>query len=403
MAPAEDLPVRDGRRNRRIAFVTPRFGAEVVGGSEAVSREAARGLAGRGWDVEVFTTCAVDHYTWENTLPAGPSSQDGLQVRRFPTLRHLSHVGRRAQACIEEGGAPTPDEQVTWLGYQFRCPELFHHLVRFGDGYDAVVFSPYMFWTTSVGLRAVPERAVVMPCLHDENYARLDVFRHVLADPRSVWFLSEPEHDLAHRLGPVAAHHVVTGAGVDIPARYDPEGFVRRHRIARPFVLFAGRREVGKGWSELLDAFGRAVAAGTEMDLVTIGVGRVEVPGALAHRVTDLGFLGEAERNDAFAAASCFVQPSRMESFSRSVMESWLAGTPVLAVADGAVVAWHCARSGGGLLFDGADEFTAGLRRILDGPEEAAAMAARGRAYVLEHYSWDAVLDRMESDLDGFA
>jgi hypothetical protein len=40
----------------RLAFVPPRYGTEIVGGSEAVMREAAHGLARRGWDVEVLTT-----------------------------------------------------------------------------------------------------------------------------------------------------------------------------------------------------------------------------------------------------------------------------------------------------------------------------------------------------------
>ena len=70
--------------------------------------------------------------------------------------------------------------------------------------YDAVVLSPYLFWSTLYGAKAAPGRAIVMPCLHDESYARLVVMRPVLSDPASVRFLSEPEHQLAHRLGPAA-------------------------------------------------------------------------------------------------------------------------------------------------------------------------------------------------------
>ena len=196
----------------------------MVGGSEAVSAEAAVGLASRGWDVEVLTTCAVDHFTWENELVEGTSEEEGLLVRRFATVREPSRVGRRAHVLIDRGVAPTVDEQISWLGFWFRSPDLFQYLLGHGEDFDAVVFSPYLFWTTAVGLRTVAERAIVMPCLHDELYARLEVFRHVLADPAAVWFLSEPEHALAHRLGPVASCHTVTGAGVHVPVSYDPEG-----------------------------------------------------------------------------------------------------------------------------------------------------------------------------------
>ncbi len=182
-----------------------------------------------------------------------------------------------------------------------------------------------------------------MPCLHDETYARLDVVKPVLAEPASVWFLSEPEHRLAHTLGPVSEHHVVTGAGVDVPAGYDPDGFRARHGIDRPFLLYAGRRERDKGWDWLLDTFGEAQwRGGVDVDLVTIGVGEVRPPAGLDRRVIDLGFLSDEERNDAFAAALAYVQPSRMESFSRTIMEAWLAGTPVLWIEGSEVVAWHC-------------------------------------------------------------
>jgi glycosyltransferase involved in cell wall biosynthesis len=369
-----------------------------------VSREAAIGLADRDWDVEVLTTCAIDHYTWANDLPPGPSEEDGLVVRRFPTVHTPSRVALKAQLLIQAGQMPSLDAQVGWLSFRFQVPELFHYLLRYGQQYDAIVFSPYMFWTTAVCVPVVADRAVVMPCLHDETYARLDVLRPVLSAPGLVWFLSEPEHQLAHRLGPVTPRHSVTGAGVHLPARYDPEGFRRRHGLRRPFLLYAGRREPEKGWNWLLDAFTFTVAhCGVDLDLVTIGVGPVQLPEGASDRVIDLGFLDANERDSAFAAAAAYIQPSRMESFSRTIMESWLAGTPVLALAQSEVVAWHCERSGGGLLFSDREEFAKCASYLRDDPSSARVLAERGRQYVVEHYSWDAVLDRMEADLKGRA
>ena len=71
---------------RRIAFVTPRFGAEIVGGAEAVARDTALALVERGWEVEVLTTCAVNPYTWANELPEGTQEDSGLLVRRFANV-----------------------------------------------------------------------------------------------------------------------------------------------------------------------------------------------------------------------------------------------------------------------------------------------------------------------------
>ena len=56
----------------KLAFVTPRYGIEVIGGAETAARMLAERLCLRaGWEVEVLTSCALDHLTWENTEPAG--------------------------------------------------------------------------------------------------------------------------------------------------------------------------------------------------------------------------------------------------------------------------------------------------------------------------------------------
>ncbi len=362
------------------------------------------GLAARSWDVEVLTTRVVNHLTWDNELPEGESREDGLTVRRFSTVHHWSRPGLRAQHLIQDGTMPASDDQWTWVSWRMTVPDLFHHLLRHGSGYDAVVFSPYMFWNATACLTATPGNAVAMPCLHDESYARMEVMRPVLSEPRSVWFLSEPEHQLAHRLGPVAARHTVTGAGVHAPEDYDPDGFRTRHGIHRPFILYAGRREKDKGWGWLLEAFLTATRSGLDgMDLVTFGHGEVDPPPEIAERVIDLGFVTEKDRNDAFAAAFAYVQPSRMESFSRTIMESWLAGTPVLAIEGSEVVGWHCQRSGGGVAFGDGAGLARELAALSDDPARAAEMAARGREYVLREYSWPAVLERIEADLAPFA
>jgi glycosyltransferase involved in cell wall biosynthesis len=120
----------------------------------------------------------------------------------------------------------------------------------------------------------------------------------------------------------------------------------------------------------------------------------------VADRVHDLGFLSDAEAADAFAAAAAYVQPSRNESFSRTVMEAWMAGTPVLANAESAVVAWHCERSGAGVTWLGPDELSAAIEALALSPDAFMALAEPGRSYVVEHYTWPTVLDNMERSLE---
>ena len=81
----------------RVAVVSPRYGPDIVGGSEAAMRMIAERLVAQlGWRVEALTTCATDHTTWANDLPAGESTLDGVRVRRFPTVH-----GRRSVAGLE--------------------------------------------------------------------------------------------------------------------------------------------------------------------------------------------------------------------------------------------------------------------------------------------------------------
>jgi glycosyltransferase involved in cell wall biosynthesis len=385
-----------------LAFVAPRYGLDVLGGSEAVMREAAHGLAARGWDIDLLTTCARDHYTWSNEYEPGATEIDGVNVHRFPVEAGTGdRVHTQIAANIHYGLRLSMDDQRQWLDGLFRVPALFHHLVVNADSYDAIVLSPYIWWTTVVGATVAPERTIVMPCLHDEPYARLEILHPTLSEPAMLWFLTEPEHELAHRIAPLPARHLVTGAGVPIPSSYDAEGFRKRHKIDRPFVLFAGRREGGKGWNWLLSAFQFAVENyDIPLDLVTSGVGPIGVPGEIADRVIDLGFLDDDEVSSAFAAASAYVQPSTNESFSRTAMESWLANTPVIATRHSEVLRWHCERSGAGVLFGDEYEFAQCLAFIAGAPDVADAMAEQGRAYVLTNYRWEVVLDAMEHALE---
>jgi glycosyltransferase involved in cell wall biosynthesis len=333
--------------------------------------------------------------------PGTSTVDDGVIVRRFPVVGSKPRRSReRIESRIQSGAHVPLAEQLAWLDGLFRVPDLFHYLVVNANDYDAIILSPYLFWTTVTGATIAPDRTIVMPCLHDEPYARLEVLNPVLSDVARLWFLSEPEHELAHEIATLP-DHITTGAGVHVPTSYDPDGFCTRHNLTRPFLLFAGRRERGKGWDWLLAAFHFAIRQyDLPFDLVTIGVSPAHQAPDLSGRVHDLGFLDEAEVADAFAAAAAYVQPSTNESFSRTIMESWLAGTPVLAAAGSEVLKWHCDRSGGGLTF--ADEFELAqcLSFLAAAPDQAAQLAKAGREYVLANYQWDVVLDAMETSVE---
>lgn len=388
---------------QRIAFVPPRYGPDVVGGAEAVLREAAHAFAARGWEVEVLTTCARDHYTWANAYPAGVEVDGAVTVRRFPVVRDTSGADRaRVEAMLAAGEMPDLGDQTRWMNDGLRVPELFHWVLDHHADHRAIVVSPYPFWTTFAIGQIAPERTILSPCLHDEPYARMELFEPLFTGSRGVWLYTEPEFELARSRFALSARSRVVGVGVPVPDRYDPERFRARYGLGdRRFVLYAGRREGAKGWEGLVDGFARAVRKeDLDLSLVTFGVGEVRPPADVAERIIDLGFIPDEDRDDAYAAAAAYLQPSALESFSRTVMEAWLAGTPVIATAAGAVVRWHCERSGAGLLYEDDEELEQCLRFVAEAPDASAALAKSGRDYVLDTYTWPDTVDRMEATIE---
>jgi glycosyltransferase involved in cell wall biosynthesis len=262
-----------------------------------------------------------------------------------------------------------------------------------------------MFWTTYAVSGIRPERSIIMPCLHDEPPAYLDLFASMIEGAHGIWFLTDPERDLASRLYELPARHAVVGASVDVPDGYQPDRFRSEFGIEGPYVYYGGRREWGKGWDDLLNGFARYLRGRrgrSALRLVTSGVGTVERPPGTEGHIVDVGLLTDRQRDDAMAGAEAYLQPSAMESFSRTVLEAMLASTPVIANRASDVVGWHLDNSGAGLAYESEAELVQCLDFVTDEPVAAAALAVDGPSYVTGRYRLDHVLDRMIGSLDAW-
>ena len=390
--------------SRRIGFVVPRYGAEIVGGAETLVRELAGHVAASGWDVEVLTTTAVDHRTWAPALPVGEERDGPVTVRRFdPEPRDVATFDRLTGPIHARWDVSVDDER-RWLRAGVTSDALVEHLVAHEADYDAVVFAPYLFGLTYFGAMAVPERAVVIPCLHDEPYASMVTVRELLASVRGIVFNTHAERDLASGLMPLTPRTEVVGMGFDPPTAADPERFRAQHGLDGPFVLYAGRREVAKNTQVLIGFFSEYKRRNPgDLRLVLLGSGDVELPDDdTAQWIHDLGTFDATSKADAFAAATIFCQPSVNESLSIVLLESWLAGVPALVHGRCAVTVEHCRRSDGGLWFRNFPEWETEVDLLLGDPDLRSAMGARGRAYVEREFSWPAVVGRFRSAIEAW-
>jgi len=394
----------------RIAFVTPRYGTSVVGGAETLCRLLATNLTAHGTAVDVITTCAVDHQSWTNELPVGSTGEGGVRVRRFPVGPRDGRVFARLHDGIQHGAALSYGEQVTWMANSAWSPGM----ITAARDYDWVVAMPYLFGTAFWQVVDRPDNTVLIPCLHDEPHARQSVVLDSLCSVRGLMLNAAGEQDLmdtllaGHRGGsrPRSTPHVV-GCGFDdepIPTTAQARAFAARHGIAPGYILYAGRREHGKGVGRLYDHYRAYRQASTQpQPLALMGSGDLMPPPDIADHVVDLGFVNPADRSAAYAAAGVVVQPSRLESFGMVLFEAWLAGTPVLVDAGSDVLRRHCEISGGGLWFDSAAGFGEGVDLILGEPDVRHRLAAAGREYTLTEFRWSAVRDRFTAALEAWS
>lgn len=389
----------------KIAFIVPRFEPQLAGGAEVHCQKLAERIATRGYQVELLTTCARDHFSWKNYYEPGNNIVNGIMVRRF--LADPNRVTSRfltIQRKIDHKIKLTNKEEMWWISDSVRSQDMERFIIKNRDSYNWFIFMPYLFGTTYWGIQAVPEKSLLIPCLHDEPFARLGIFKEMFNRVQGIMFNTYPEIELAKGLYSIKDENLtLVSLGFDTEGLYDPNLLRERYGIYPPFLLFAGRREGGKNINLLLDYF-RAYRKNNDsnLKLLLLGSGVVDLTTEDKAFIIDLRYIPEDAKRSAFGSSLAFCQPSVNESLSIVVMESWLAKRPVLVNAGCKVTVDHCKRSNGGLYFSDYLEFEECVNLLLNNPQVSDQMGKNGREYVEENFSWDAVLDRFEDSLKKF-
>jgi glycosyltransferase involved in cell wall biosynthesis len=165
-----------------------------------------------------------------------------------------------------------------------------------------------------------------------------------------------------------------------------------------PIVLYLGNAQPGRGLEELITALAAVPLAA----LVCLGVSDVPAPlAALAaeQQVADrVRFVPPVPTDEVIAwAASATVgialntpiSENNRFSLPNKLFQSMAAGIPVLA-SDFPHVRAIVEASGAGICVDPTEPtaIADGLRRLLDDPDEATAMGARGATAIRDRYNW---------------
>ncbi|MDR2409665.1 MAG: glycosyltransferase family 4 protein [Bacteroidales bacterium] len=383
---------------KKIGFVTPWYGENIPGGMEAELRGLVKNLHRSGMRLEILTTCVEKFLSdWNcNFYPAGYTIENEIPIRRFPVRQRDSAAFHAVNYKLMRNLPVTEEDEVVYTREMINSPDLYTWLKEKADDYSLFVFIPYMFGTTYYGLAINPEKSVLIPCLHDESYIYMQIFKRLFPQIKAMIFYAEPEMRLAecvYNLGSV--NTVVLGAGVDTSIQGDKTAFYNKYRITKPFVLYAGRKDAGKNINLLLKYFTQYKKWNQNyLQLILIGGGNIDIPQDIKNDVTDLGFIDIQDKYNAYSSAALLCQPSVHESFSLVVMESWLCGRPVLVHSDCTVTKDFVQKSNGGLYFKTYYEFEACINYILSHNDTASAMGRQGKNFVAQNFAWNVIVDR---------
>jgi hypothetical protein len=249
-----------------------------------------------------------------------------------------------------------------------------------------------------------PEKTIVVPCLHDEPSAHLNLFREMLEQARALFFNADAESELASiGLSVTNPYRTTLGFGfADQPPAADPDRFRSHSGVDGPMLLYSGRIEEGKNVPLLVEWFIRY--KNERPGPLVLGLtGRGDLPLPKRPDVIELGMLSRELLTDAYAACTAICQLSLNESFSIVIMEAWQQGRPAIVHADCPVTREHVEHSNGGYTPGSYTQFRDALDALLTDPAHADTLGTRGRNYVAQTYSWSNLLPRIEAAIAAYS
>jgi glycosyltransferase involved in cell wall biosynthesis len=234
------------------------------------------------------------------------------------------------------------------------------------------------------------------------NEAALDPLHRMLAPLRRLIFRksvavvanSPGLKEMSERADPSSVQVIPNGVDTDF---FFPSAVVKDVKPRPAAFLFVGRFQIAKNLFYLFDHIASLRRSGVGpfiFHLVGDGPQRDELKDHTKKRgIEDCmfwhGWVEKGLLREIYRSADCLVNPSLCEGMPNVVLEAMACGLPVIAsrVPGNDAVVRH---EETGWLFDldKPDAFLTALRLVMEDPENARRMGKRGRAWVLNDFSW---------------
>lgn len=392
----------------RVAYLVYR-GNPHCGGQGVYTRYLARELAALGHQVEVFSG------------PPYPELDDPDQLTRVPSLdlyrpdnpfrvpwpwEFKTGIDVREFAIMCAAGFPEPytfSLRVRRLLRNRRHEfDLLHDNQCLGTGLTKMMDDGWPVLTTLHHPITVDRD---LDLAHEHRWWRRATLRRwygfldmqatvARRIPRHVTVSQSSRRDIAAQMDiPLERLHVVP-VGVD-PATFRPMADVAR---VRGRIMTTASADVPmKGLAPLLEALAKLRTERDDAHLVVIGrmKGRSPIPSlierlGLEGSVTFVSGVTTERIVELYAEAEVAAVPSLYEGFSLPAIEAMACGVPVVATTGGALPEVVGSDGDTGVLVPPADPsaLAAGLRRVLDDTDLRERIGERGRARVLDRFTW---------------
>ena len=399
----------------RILHVSHQY-APAIGGAERYIVDLSEALVGRGHQVDVFTSRALDYRTWRNVLPASETI-NGVHVRRFAALPRRGHTWSALDIGL---GHYWPRRSSLYAPFIYYgngpvMPGLFWAILTQAHRYDLLHINQLHYAHAATAYAAAKLAGlpvVTTPHLHAEQRETYDVgyMQAILRGSQIILTVTGAEQEFLVRQG-FPPLQVVTGGNSLNLAHFPPQDrVVARTHLGLPtdafVVLFLGRKTEYKGLEPSLRAFMALQRTHPHAYFLAIGPETAESQqlwqqtAQEAGEIPNLivrGAVEDAERLAALAAADVLLLPSRGEAFGIVYLEAWAYAKPVIGAPIQAVSALISEGVDGWLVEPTQVEaITERLAWLADHPAAAQAAGHAGRAKLLRRYTTERIVDIVE-------
>lgn len=369
---------------RKIAIVVQRFGEDIMGGAERHAFILAKNLS-KYFDVTVLSTCAKDYYSWKNEYSASESFVHSVRLIRFKTdfERNKKRFDKISSDVFDSN-----DQELNEVWMKEQGPfssDLFEYLKDNDGKFEAFIFFTYLYASTVLGFREITKsKKILIPTAHDEKPIYLSIFQDVFKNADAIIYNTEQEKSFVNDLFQNNdVKSLVAGIFVEIP-----DDFKNLENSNSNFFTYIGRIDENKGLNELFEFYS---SQKIKKPLVLAGKKYLDIPKNISYK----GVISENEKFNLICSSDFIIIPSKFESLSMLLLESFLCSKPVLVNGNCQVLKEHCLRSNGGLWYDDDKMFFDAIDWFENNKELAVGMGKNGKKYFDENYSKEIVMNKI--------